>query len=67
MCWEAGLSDFYRMTASALKLHFRKIPTKVISHRDLKIFDNEKFVFSLVSVLFDKNHKNNVDNPGIFF
>ena len=37
---ETGLSDFHRMTISVLKMHFRKLPPKVIDHRDFKKFDN---------------------------
>ena len=35
------------MTISALKMHFRKLPPKVISYRDFKKFDNERFMDSL--------------------
>ena len=34
---ETGLSDFHRMTISTisvLKMHFRKLPPKIINHRD---------------------------------
>ena len=44
---ETGLSDFHRMTVSVLKMHFRKLPPKVINHRRFKKFDNEKFMNSL--------------------
>ena len=35
---DIGLSNFHRMTVSVLKMHFRKLPPKVISYRDLKKF-----------------------------
>ena len=35
------------MTITVLKMHFQKLPPKIISYRDLKIFDNEKFMDSL--------------------
>ena len=35
---EIGLSDFYRMTISVFKMHFHKLPPKVIGHRDFKKF-----------------------------
>ena len=38
---ETGLSDFHRMTISVLKMHFCKLPPKVISYRDFKSFENE--------------------------
>ena len=44
---ETGLSDFHRMTISVLKMHFRKLPPKVINYRDFKKFDNGRFIDSL--------------------
>ena len=41
---ETGLSDFLRITISVLKMQFRKLPPKIISYRDLKKFDNERFM-----------------------
>ena len=48
---ETGLSDSHRMTISVLKMHFRKLPPKIISYRDLKKFDNERFMDSLQHTL----------------
>ena len=39
------------MTISVLKMHFRKLPPKIISYRDLKKFDNERFMDSLQHTL----------------
>ena len=39
------------MTISVLKMHFRKLPPKVISYRDFKKFDNERFTDSLQHTL----------------
>ena len=39
-----GLSDFHTMTIFLLKKHFRKIPLKVISYRDVKKLDSERFM-----------------------
>ena len=44
---ETGLSDFHRMKISVLKMYFRKLPPKVTNYRDLKKFDNERFIDSL--------------------
>ena len=44
---ETGLSDFHRMTVSVLKTHFRKLPPKIVTSRDFKKFENDKFVDSL--------------------
>ena len=51
---ETGLSDFHRMTISVLKMHFRKLPPKIINYRDFKKFDNERFMFSLHSTLSEE-------------
>ena len=48
---ETGLSDFHRMTISVLKMPLCKLPPKVISYRDFKIFENERFITSLQSTL----------------
>lgn len=45
-----GLPNCYRMTISALKMHFRKLPQNVISYRNLKN-ENERFMDSLQSSL----------------
>ena len=37
---KTGLSDFHRMTASVLKMYFRKLQPKVICYRDFKEFGN---------------------------
>ena len=31
---ETGLSDFRRMTVTVLKMHYRKLPPRIISYRD---------------------------------
>ena len=53
-CWfqtkcviETGLSDFHRMRISVFKIHFRKVPSKVIDYRDFRKMDNEKFINSI--------------------
>ena len=54
------------MTISALKMHFRRLPPKLITNRDFKKFANERFMNSLQSVLFDP-HDYNIRDPDIFF
>ena len=44
---ETGLSDFHRVTISVLKIHFRKLPPKIINYRDFKKFDDERFMHSV--------------------
>ena len=54
------------MAVSVLKIHFRSIPSKDISCRDLKNFDNEKFMCTLQLTLYDQNHENNVEDLEFF-
>ena len=35
------------MTVSVLKTHFRELPPKVVTYRDFKKFENERFMDSL--------------------
>ena len=54
------------MTISALKMHFRKLPPKVIHYRDFKKFGNEWFMDSLHYALGEEQ----IDyskNPDKFF
>ena len=44
---KTGLSDFHRMTVSVLKTHFCELPPKVVTYRDFKKFENERFMDSL--------------------
>ena len=50
------------MTISVLKMHFRKLPPKVINYRGFKKFDNESFMNALHYTLseeqfdYSKNH-----------
>ena len=53
------------MTVSVLKMHFCKLPPKVISYRDFKMSENERFTDSLYFAL----NSQNVDytkNPDLF-
>ena len=64
---ETRLLDFHKMTISVLKMHFRRFPPKLITYRDFKKFDNERFMNSLQSVLFDPYANYNIRDPDIFF
>ena len=35
------------MRISVFKIHFRKVPSKVIDYRDFRKMDNEKFIHSI--------------------
>ena len=54
------------MTISVLKMHFRRLPSKRITYRDFKKFD-EWFMNSLQSVLFDPRADYNIRDPDTFF
>ena len=46
---ETGLSDFHKMIDSVFKTSFKKQKPKIVTHRDYKYFDNEKFRESLIT------------------
>ena len=50
---ETGLSDFHKMVVSVFKTSFKKQKPKIVTYRDYKCFDNEKFRESLL--IMDKN------------
>ena len=41
--FETGLSDFHKLTFTALKVYFQKQKPKVIKYRSYKKFDNNLF------------------------
>ena len=43
MTIETGLSDFHKMTLTVLKRYFKKKDPIIITYRDLKSFDGQKF------------------------
>ena len=57
---ETGLSDFNRMTVSVLKTHFCKLPPKVVTYRDFKKFENERFMDFLKLTLNSEDVEYNV-------
>ena len=54
------------MTASVLKSHFRKLPPKIVTYRDFKRFENERFVDSL-RVTLNNQDVNYTKNPKLSF
>ena len=54
------------MTISALKMHFHKLPPKVINYRNFKKFDNGKFMDSLLNTL-NEEHIDHSKIPENFF
>ena len=63
---ETGLSDFYRMIISVLKMYFCKLPPKGIRYRNFQNFENERFINSLQSAL-DNQNGDYVKNSDLFF
>ena len=54
------------MTISVLKSHFRKLPPKIVTYRDFKRFENERFIDSL-RVTLSNQDVNYTKNPKLFF
>ena len=48
---ETGLSDFHKMTVTALKATFKKNPPKKLAYRDFKHFSHELFQSELRLIL----------------
>ena len=40
---DTSLSDFHKMTITVMKMKYKKLEPKIISYRNYKDFDNEKF------------------------
>ena len=53
---ETGLSDFHKMVVSVFKTSFKKQKPKIVTYRDYKCFDNEKFRESLIIYLSTGKH-----------
>ena len=45
--FEAGLSDFHKLTSTVLKQYFPKLKPKVVNYRDYRKFRNEEFRIQL--------------------
>ena len=54
------------MIISVLKSHFRKLPPKIITYRDFKRFENERFMDSLKATL-NSQDVNYAKYPKLFF
>ena len=54
------------MTVSVLKMHFRKLLPKIISYRDYKSFENERFMDALILAL-NSRKIDYTKNPDVFF
>ena len=52
---ETGLSDFYKLTLTALKVYHPKQNLKIIQYRDYKNFNNEYLTLLTIAVMFSYN------------
>ena len=65
---ETGLSGFHRMIVSVLKMHFRKLPPRIISYRDFSNSDNANFINSFNETVFEgENTESFVKDPDCFY
>ena len=48
---ETGLSDFYKMSLTVMKLFYKKQKPKILQYRKYKDFSNEAFIDGLESAL----------------
>ena len=65
---ETGLSDFHRVIVAVLKMHFRKLPPRIISYRDFSNHHNANFMNFLTEVLFEvENTESSVKDHNCFF
>ena len=56
------------MTVSVLKMHFRKLPPRIISYRDFSNYHNANFINSLTEILFEvENTESFVKDPACFY
>ena len=56
------------MNVSVLKMHFRKLPPRIISYRDFSNYHNANFINSLTEVLFEvQNTESFVKDPDCFY
>ena len=56
------------MTLSVLKIHFRKLPPRIISYRDFSNYHNANFINSLTEILFeDEDTESFVKDPDYFY
>ena len=56
------------MTVSVLKMHFRKLPPKIISYRDFSNYHKVNFINSLNEVLFEGEYTESfVKDPDCFY
>ena len=63
-----GLSDFHRMTVSVLKMHFKKLPPKVITYSNFSNYDYANFTNSLNDVLNEhENQEHLLNDPDCFY
>ena len=63
--FETGLSDFHKLTTTALKQYFPKLKPKVVNYRDYRKFRNEEFRAQLDNEIL-KHDINNIEYQHFF-
>ena len=63
---ETGLSDFHRMTVTAMKATFQKLQTRVVNYRDYKYLEICRFRADLLSELSKANIEENEEGLSKF-
>ena len=63
---EIGMSDFHRMTATAMKATFEKLQPRVVNYRDYKYFENCRFRADLLSELIKVDIEENEEGLSDF-
>ena len=56
--FETGLSDFHLLTVTEFKLGFQKLKPQIITYRNYKKFNNDKFQADIKTCRFDTNYIN---------
>ena len=56
--FETGISDFHFLTVTELKMWFQKLKPQVITYRNHKNFDHDKFKADIKTCRFDKSDTN---------
>ena len=58
--FETGLSDLHLLTVTEFKMGFQKLQPQVITYRNYKNFDNDKFQVDIKTCGFDTNDINSI-------
>ena len=59
MTVETGLSNFHKMTLTAIKIFHKKQKTNIVTYRNYKHFSNEAFAFDVKKGIIQMTSENN--------